>query len=59
MTNMTIEVKQLIIKSTVYNDRPVVPEHEKADIDLENFKELLLEECRDMIADKLNEIQER
>ena len=56
---MTIEVKQLIIKSTVTNGRPVEQRRQSADIDLEQFREMLLEECRELIATTLNNIRER
>jgi len=56
---MTIEVKQLIIKSTVTNNRPAEPQPEPATVDLEQFKERLLEECREMIDSTLNNLRER
>ncbi len=56
---MTIEVKQIIIKSTVTNSRPVEEEQVISAIDLEYFKETLLDECRELITDTLNEIEER
>jgi len=56
---MTIEVKQLIIKSTVINDRPELPTQELAAVDIEKIKELLMEECRELISETLSEIRER
>jgi hypothetical protein len=56
---MTIEVKQLIIKSTVTNSRPMEERREVSDVDLEQFREMLLEECRELITTTLNNMRER
>ena len=56
---MTIEVKQLIIKSTVTNGRPMEERRESPDIDLERLREMLLEECRELIYSTLNNMRER
>ncbi len=56
---MTIEVKQIIIKSTVTNTRDIEDDREVAAMDLEQFKEALLEECRELISDSLNGMRER
>lgn len=56
---MTIEVKQLIIKSTVSDERPVQQDSEQLAVDMEQLKEMLMEECREMIAESLNEVRER
>ncbi|MGD8931706.1 MAG: DUF5908 family protein [Chromatiales bacterium] len=56
---MTIEVKQLIIKSTVTNSRPIEERPAVSAIDLEQFREILLEECRELIATALNNMRER
>jgi hypothetical protein len=56
---MTIEVKQLIIKSTVTNGRSEEQRQENSSVDLERFREMLLEECRELITTTLNNIRER
>ncbi len=56
---MTIEVKQLIIKSTVTNDRSESQRQEYAAIDIEQIKEMLMEECRELISETLSDIRER
>lgn len=56
---MTIEVKQIIIKSTVTNSLPIEQKPELSTVDLEHFRELLLAECREMISETLNGIRER
>jgi hypothetical protein len=57
---MTIEVKQLIIKSTVTQADPMEERRDKTtDTDLEQLKETLLEECRELIATTLNNMRER
>ena len=56
---MTIEVKQIIIKSTVTNERPAEPRAEVSAVDLERLKEMLLAECRELISDTLNSMRER
>jgi hypothetical protein len=56
---MTIEVKQIIIKSTVTNTHSVAEDREVSAIDLEDFRERLLEDCRELIATKLDRMRER
>ena len=56
---MTIEVKQLIIKSTVMNERQPQQSSELSVVDLEKIKESLLRECRELIATQLEEMRER
>lgn len=56
---MTIEVKQLIIKSTVLNDRHLEQRREHSNLDLEKVRESILEECRELIAEQLGEMRER
>mgnify|MGYP003571017733 CR=1 FL=1 len=56
---MTIEVKQLIIKSTVSDEGPAQQDSEQRAVDMEQLKEALMQECREMIADSLNEVRER
>ena len=56
---MAIEVKQMIIKSTVVNGRSDEQRQENISIDLEQLKEELMQECRELIAERLNESQER
>ncbi len=58
---MTIEVRQMVIRSTVGADpsqaegrRPVLPAGE-----LERIKEEILAECRRWMTDKLQEARER
>lgn len=56
---MTIEVKQLIIKSTVQDDRRVDEQRVHNSVDLEKIRESILEECRELIAEQLGEMRER
>ena len=56
---MTIEVKQLIIKSTVLNDRHVEQQRELNSGDLEKIRTSILEECRELITEQLNVMRER
>jgi hypothetical protein len=56
---MTIEVKQLIIKSTVLNERQSQQSHERIAVDLEQIRATLLQECRELIAEQLGERRER
>lgn len=56
---MTVEVKQMIIKSTVVNK---FTEHEQSDgatVDIEQLKEMVMEECKELITESLHELQER
>lgn len=56
---MTIEVKQLIIKSTVLNDRSLDERREHNSVDVEKIRAAILEECRELIAEQLGEMRER
>jgi hypothetical protein len=56
---MTIEVKQLVIKSTVLNDRNVNESRETSSVDLEKIRASILEECRELIAEQIGEMRER
>lgn len=56
---MTIEVKQMIIKSTVVNGRPEQERPEQSAVDIEQLKEMVMEECKELIAESLSELQER
>lgn len=56
---MTIEVKQMIIKSTIINDQSRQDDESQSLVDIEQLKEMLIEECRELIAESLAEMQER
>ncbi len=56
---MTIEVKQLIIKSTV-TTAPVNEQRPQIQsIDIRQLREMLLRECQELIRDRLDEARER
>ena len=56
---MAIEVRQMIIKSTVVSGRNEQESPRIASVDLELLKEEVLEECKELIERSLNELQER
>jgi len=56
---MTIEVKQLIIKSTVNKDHSGSQAQGLRAVDIEKMKEMLMEECRELINETLSEMKER
>jgi len=56
---MSIEVKQLIIKSNVVNKVTEQSYSEHARIDVEQLKETLIEECKELIAENIHALQER
>jgi hypothetical protein len=56
---MAIEVKQMIIKSTLVHGRKEEERSVLADVDLELLKQEVIEECRELIEQSLNELQER
>jgi hypothetical protein len=56
---MAIEVKQMIIKSTIISGRKEREERGLASADIELLKEEVMEECRELIEQSLNELQER
>jgi hypothetical protein len=56
---MTIEVKQLLVKSTVTQGDRATKEEVIDPADLEEWKEELMRECRRMIESRLREAKER
>ncbi len=56
---MTIEVKQLIIKSTVTKNHSEFQAQGLTATDIEKIKEMLMEECRELINETLSEMKER
>ena len=56
---MAIEVKQLIIKTTLVGKREERERAEIARADLDLLKQELVEACKEMVEQSLEEIQER
>jgi hypothetical protein len=56
---MTIEVRQMIIKSTLVSGHKEQEASGVASADLESLKEEVMEECKELIERSLNELQER
>ncbi|MCP4983824.1 MAG: hypothetical protein GY935_25390 [Gammaproteobacteria bacterium] len=59
---MAVEVKQMIINTTLVSgdsDRDKLENPDLSEIDLELLKEEVMEECRELIEQSLNELQER
>lgn len=56
---MTIEVKQLVIKSSVNDSSGGVHKEVESNIDLEEFKKELLAECRQIVSDSMRNVRER
>ncbi len=56
---MTIEVRQLIIRSTVQPESGAVMSEQQAIDDLTAFKERVMSECRELVAECIREQAER
>jgi hypothetical protein len=56
---MSIEIKQMIIKSTLVDERRNKLHSEYENFDIEEIKQQLMEACREMIEQNLIESQER
>jgi hypothetical protein len=56
---MAIEVKQLIIKSTLVSNHRQSDRVELATEDLEALKQEVIEECRELVEQSLEALQER
>ncbi len=59
---MAIEVKQMIIKSTLVSGQKQQRQQEDAELaglDLDLLKEEVIEECRELIEQSLGELRER
>lgn len=56
---MTIEVKQLVIKSSVADSDAPSAKSAGAEIDMESFKKELLAECRQIVSESMSNRRER
>jgi len=56
---MTIEVKQLIIKSSVSENSSSIERTQTSNMDLEAFKRELLAECKQIVSESLANARER
>ena len=56
---MAIEIKQMIIKSTLVHGYKEEGRSDVGDVDIELLKEEVMEECRELIERSLGELQER
>ena len=56
---MTIEVKQLVIRSSVNDGEGVSTRSAESGVDLESFKKELLAECRQIVSESLSRARER
>ncbi|MCG8415760.1 MAG: DUF5908 family protein [Pseudomonadales bacterium] len=56
---MTIEVKQLVIKSSVSEGESNSQADEDINVDLEAFKKELLAECKQIVSESLANARER
>lgn len=56
---MTIEVKQLVIKSSVNDNDGEARKEVESSIDLEELKKELLAECKQIVSDSMSNIRER
>ncbi len=55
---MSIEVKQLIVKSTLVSDTRN-DDRRDSEIDVERLKQQVIDECRELIEQSLEALQER
>lgn len=56
---MTIEVRQLVIKSTVLPEKDARIDEGQQSVDLSELKDELLQECRELVAECVRESVER
>lgn len=56
---MSIEIKQLIVKSTLVGSSDEPEAAGLASEDLETFRQELIEQCRELVERSLAEMQER
>lgn len=56
---MTIEVRQLVIKSSVNGGEDRGRQPMESQIDLDAFKKELLAECKQIVSESLNSARER
>lgn len=56
---MSIEVKQMVIKSTIVNGHVEKIDDDYSAVDIEELKETVMEECKELIAESLSDLQER
>jgi len=56
---MPIEVRQLVVRGEIQGETEVDEPGEQAEIDLDEFREEILEACRRMVEELLRERRER
>jgi hypothetical protein len=56
---MAIEIRHLTIKSTIVDDRRHSQVNEQSELDIEDIKEQLLAECKQLIAENMRSGRER
>lgn len=56
---MSIEIRQMTIKSTLVSEAEETNQWGPEAVDLESLKQSVIEECRELIEKSLDELQER
>jgi hypothetical protein len=56
---MAIEIKKLIIKTTLVDQGKTASQKEFGDINIEMLQKRIMKECQELIDQKLDELQER
>ena len=56
---MPVEVRQLVIKSTVIRDETSTPDLPEPQVNVEELKAVILTECKQVVLETLREMRER
>jgi len=54
-----VEVRQLVIKSTVVRDETSTPNRPEPQVNIEELKAVILTECKQVVLETLRELRER
>ena len=56
---MPVEIKQMVIKSNIVNGKSETVLPDKLTLDIDELREAMIEVCKELISEKLSEMQER
>lgn len=56
---MPVEIKQMVIKSNIISGKPETLASAQSSMEIDELREIMIEVCKELISEKLSELQER